>query len=517
MSSKMPAFLVAMFAAIHPGYAQTQQTAVPAFFALNTHSDPTKPTDWLRIQNAGPAVKIVVALGDSGGFEGCGPGTCDLVAAQNQFVANHNQGQLVFGYVNSQFGTVNDLFGSSSGTGVNAWWNRYSTQIQGIFIDNGPSFDPSQSTAPETTFQTYYESRYATIHGPPYNASNWQVMVNASGFPGTTQTSQPQGWLLSGCPTCSPPATPGADYVVVWEQAFSQYPDTAFKAIGPGGNLQAPPAWWSTAVNPGKIAHVVCDADETQWSSIVSISRNPLHTCASTGTCLASTFPMVYAFDGNPKGYSRVSCYFEQEVQGILNQTVTSNGTTFCDALNACVDTQTNTTCCGPTRTNCPVPAFATPVCTGGSCDFRCTTGYSRCGSACVNESNDPSHCGACGTICQAPQRGSVICSSSLCVAQCNQAPYTTLCGSACVDVSSDTSNCGACGNSCPSGYQCSSGRCQQPCLWPNIMCNGVCVDGTNSPNCGSCNMRCASNEVCAFDQGAGQYDCTCFSGSSCL
>src|SRR5205823_11520760 len=110
-------------------------------------------------------------------------------------------------------------FGSSGGTGVVAWHSRYPTQLQGIFFDNGPSFDLSQSTWTESQFQSYYEPKYSQVHASPYA---WQVMLNASQFPGTASTSQPQDWILAGCPSCTPPASPAADYVVVWEQVLGE-------------------------------------------------------------------------------------------------------------------------------------------------------------------------------------------------------------------------------------------------------------------------------------------------------
>jgi hypothetical protein len=349
--------------------------AVPALFSIPAQSDPSKPTDWNRIKNARATVKIVVALGDVNGLEQCGPTSCDVTAAQNQFISNHDAGQLVLGYINSQFATVTDVLGTSNGIGVNAWWSRYPTQIQGIFFDNGPSFDPSQSTLGERAFQDYYESKYGQVHGSPYG---WQVMVNAAGFPGTppcnpnnpgctngvSNTSQPQDWLLAGCSSCQSwgcgncPASPGADYATIWEQTWGLYTDANFKATGPGGNLQAPPAWWTSAAytNQGKLAHVVTGLDQTAWAACLNASRDSIHAPPPPASP-----PLVYLFDGTPRAYSRVPCYFEEEVLALNNQSH-GEGKTWCSG--ACTDVETDSLNCG----GCGFRCARTEACINATC-----------------------------------------------------------------------------------------------------------------------------------------------------
>jgi hypothetical protein len=434
-----------MLAASAAAVAQAQKVVVPAFFPLGTHSDPSKPADWVRIQNAGSAVQIVVALGDAGGFQTLvDPGLTD---ARNQFNANHSAGQLVFGYVNSQFAT-----NVNASNEAQTWSAKYPTQLQGVFFDNGPTFDPSQSTKPETDFQTYYEGLYSQVHS--INAL-WQVMLNASQFPGTAQT-QPQDWLMSH---------PATDYAVIWENAWSVYQDvTLFKAIGPGGNLQDPPAWWTSAAYQGRLSHVVFSANQNQVASAVSLSR-------TRGS------PSMYIFDGDSGAYSRVACYFEQEIAALQNQPPVS-GTTWCNT--ACTDINSDTGNCGACNNVCAGTPNGHPTCPSGRCDLACDSGFTLCsGTSCVNTSSDNNNCGACGNVCPA----STTCSGGQCV--CG-AGFTN-CGGTCVNLSNNVNNCGSCGHGCFNGANpsCVGGACSPCAAGYNACCKGqVCSSGICPPTC---------------------------------
>lgn len=122
-----------------------QLFTIPAFFPINQHSDSSKSSDWIRIQSAGGWIQNVVALGDVGGFQqaplatdcppaGAGGELCD---AKNQFAANFQANQFVFGYVNTQFGTRPYGPGSALLSELHDWQQRFPSQIQGMFLDNG--------------------------------------------------------------------------------------------------------------------------------------------------------------------------------------------------------------------------------------------------------------------------------------------------------------------------------------------------------------------------------------------
>jgi len=362
-----------LFAANGAAVAQTQKMMVPAFFALNRQSDSSKPLDWVRIQNAGSTVKIVVALGGAGGFETCSPATCSVSAAQSQFVGNYNAGQLVFGYVDSAFASA-DVIGGQFG--ANAWHDLYPTQVQGMFLDNGPSF--GQSTKTEAQYQVYYESQYNQIH----SLSGWQVYLNASQFPGTTQTAQPQDWVVAGCPNCSPPANPAADYALIYEQTETSYYPGGFKAIGPGGILQSPPAWWSDPAYQGRLTHTVTNVSQYHLDDMVNLSRsrNP------------GFVPYLYVFDGSSKQYAQVACYFEEEVAKVNNQSHGA-GKTLCGGT--CTDLNTDRYNCGECGYYCGAHGRCSGNPTSGV-PCICDAGYHWCddrASACVSNSQGLHFC----------------------------------------------------------------------------------------------------------------------------
>lgn len=172
-----------------------------------------------------------------------------------------------------------------------------------------------------------------------------------------------------------------------------------------------------------------------------------------------------------------------------------------------------------------------------GSCGnyVCCAAGQTSCGSYCADLAFDPDNCGACGNVCADPgpyEKG-------MCVyGQCEYACYEGAvdCDGRCTFVEWDPNNCGACGNvcegpnsscyqgtcshctpscpegwcggdgcggvcACPSGMYCEqNGWCYADCVFPFILCGGVCVDPTSDRyNCGGCGVQCASDEACIF------------------
>lgn len=143
---------------------------------------------------------------------------------------------------------------------------------------------------------------------------------------------------------------------------------------------------------------------------------------------------------------------------------------------------------CGGVCAVCSTPQNATPVCSGTSCSYSCTSGYTSCGGGCWATDTDPLHCGASCGACPAPgvcKQSPAGCVSGSCQypnqtdgtpcgtnATCQSGTCTctsgyTSCSSGCAVLSSDGNNCGSCGHVCPTlsapsqGTTCSSSFCQ--------------------------------------------------------
>jgi hypothetical protein len=201
-----------------------------------------------------------------------------------------------------------------------------------------------------------------------------------------------------------------------------------------------------------------------------------------------------------------------------------------CSGGYACTDLANDPYNCGACGSACDqAGSYEYEVCVSGECDYFCIEGADRCDGTCTFLGWDPNHCGACGNICpeSAPYCNQGECSGC--------PPGTALCGGQCVNLLSDPNNCGACGNvcggstpncsqgacvggcqgycperwcggdgcggvcACPSGTYCESdGWCYDACVFPFILCGGVCVDPTSDRyNCGGCGIQCASDEAC--------------------
>jgi len=132
-------------------------------------------------------------------------------------------------------------------------------------------------------------------------------------------------------------------------------------------------------------------------------------------------------------------------------------------------------------------------ACIFGQCEYACVDGAVDCGGYCTILATDPNNCGACGNVCGGPNPSCYQGACSHCTPYC---PEGWCGGDGCG---------GACG--CPSGMYCESNWCYDGCVFPFILCDGVCVDPTSDPfNCGGCFNQCAPNEACAggFCQGFG-------------
>lgn len=292
---------VGLLLSLASGANAQQQLVVPAFFPINpggAQGDWSTNPDWVRIQNAGSAVKIVVALGDSGGLQGltdapgCTPGQCALQNARNQFntLRAAPRNQLVFGYVR----TAGANYPASGGfpaswvngqpnvekviADVGAWRAAYPSQIDGIFFDEGPMFSPTSMTDQQ------YRDWYTKLFNEMRLRHPWaKIMLNVAGFPNE--------WVLGV-----------ADSVLTWEESVATYVDAAlYKSITPGGGVGDPPAWWTSAATSGRGAVTLHHANASQIYQAVTTSRG-------------RGAPMIYMFDGTSSSYSALPSFFEQLV-----------------------------------------------------------------------------------------------------------------------------------------------------------------------------------------------------------
>lgn len=240
----LPFQLVLVASMVAPSRANAQsrrqQLAIPAFYGIDQKTNGIT-YDWLRIQQAADAVKIVVA-GDvlAAGVGGTGDASC-VGTPRQMFGCLHqtNPQLLVLGYVVTQSGR-RDLAGTSSDsteganctspqgapppslanaqcvlhggdTGtfrgqpyVDQWLNSYGSLIDGIFLDVGPS-DDDLHVAPADQ-RTYYGNLYRAVSGRTCGAAPGHpcvVMINAAQFP--------HNWIMTD---------PIADDFVLWERAL---------------------------------------------------------------------------------------------------------------------------------------------------------------------------------------------------------------------------------------------------------------------------------------------------------
>jgi N-acetyl-anhydromuramyl-L-alanine amidase AmpD len=100
-----------------------QLIAVPAFFALDTQTDPTQPNDWNRIKNAGGWVGLIVA---DAGFETAPTARFDLHNAPTT--------QKTYGYVFTGSGSVPENTAMSH---VQSWNAHYgASYVKGLILAN---------------------------------------------------------------------------------------------------------------------------------------------------------------------------------------------------------------------------------------------------------------------------------------------------------------------------------------------------------------------------------------------
>ena len=152
---------------------------------------------------------------------------------------------------------------------------------------------------------------------------------------------------------------------------------------------------------------------------------------------------------------------------------------------------------CGLSCTMCPAVANASPICSSGSCDFACDTGFHRCNNACVSNT-DVDTCGTSCTPCpNGPANSTRTCNGTTCGFQCGGG--FNACNGECVPpdfASACGSNCALCpATGTLDRPICSGGTCGTACI---TSCSAACVDVLRDPmNCGTCGNPCSGAQVC--------------------
>jgi hypothetical protein len=203
---------------------------------------------WDRVATAGRAVRLVVADQAYGDFD---PQTQPSAISdmKRKFAACRTAGQLIFGYVYGAGGRI--PFGPPGqtyqdpgnphqrvrcvGDQIAAWDLLYGDQIDGIYVDVGPTDCNSDGQSPVPAIYTEYVNR---IHQYGY-----QVFLLAPLYGARLPVTEP--WLRNL----------GFHYIGLWESGWKPYMGDGYKAINycdPDWNVNYPPdnplspipEWW---------------------------------------------------------------------------------------------------------------------------------------------------------------------------------------------------------------------------------------------------------------------------------
>jgi hypothetical protein len=319
-----------------------QQVVVPAFFNLSTRTD-GNTYDWMRIVQAGAAVKIVVP--NLNNFD-ADAGTTQCLSSPQAVVSclRSNHTTLVLGYVDTSTArrTIDNILHGGDVTdagqrivSVDDWYGRGDAgfppvgPIDGIFFDQGPV----AGVAPEDTLSAYYQTLYQDMKAMDGGAPTYQgacqptsnapgqyacVMLNASQYPDdwvkraadyATMYERPvHGSVILNPKTATKcPTLP--DGGLQYDQQDYLIPAQFCPAADAGNsnctNYQDAGNWYNA--NAGMVAHVLYSADAGDVSNVIAASRNNYGTPA-----------LVYLHDQDCAQYSHLSGLFEQTV-GALN------------------------------------------------------------------------------------------------------------------------------------------------------------------------------------------------------
>jgi hypothetical protein len=250
---------------------------------------------------------------------------------------------------------------------------------------------------------------------------------------------------------------------------------------------------------------------------------NGVGTCVNGGCRVASCAPGFADCDGAPLngcetntqssqhcGRCSASCAPGTFCSVDACASICGPGFTFC--VDGCYPVSSDPRHCGACNNACPRPANASRTCAAGVCGFTCAAGFGDCDGAPTNGCETPldarEHCGACGRRCAAPPNAEAFCNGGTCGFRCASG-YGDCDGdpsNGCeVDLRNDPGNCGGCLARCQrhpfSSPVCREGNCGYQCLAGRSDCNGQSQDGcevntfSSNAHCGSCTGFCALGE----------------------
>jgi len=176
---------------------------------------------------------------------------------------------------------------------------------------------------------------------------------------------------------------------------------------------------------------------------------------------------------------------------------------------------------CGECGLTCSLRNATRSICTNGTCEPVCRSGYGDCTAVSANDGCEtaittPTNCGECGKACSLEHVGTPNCTAGACAPACSPAYLdcnATTTNDGC-ETSESATNCGACGYTCSTqhavGASCNAGRCAPTCApgWGN--CNSSAMltvdDGCEvyldlltacTSACGGTAVDCDATSVC--------------------
>jgi hypothetical protein len=239
-----------------------QRIALPAFFVFDRQGN---SADWQLLEQSGESVNIVVPDA-SVGLDSRLSATV-VQRYRDQFQRCRNNGQKILGYVSTRSGARSR---QDIDTDIESWFDRFPTQLDGVFLDEGPVGDNSTQQFYTALINDFKTSR------PTRNV----VLLNASQFPNE--------WVIQV-----------ADYVITWERDQQSYLNN-YRASGGGV-----PAWWTDPQYVDRIVHIVYGSPiAAEMDNIITLSKN-----RGAG--------LVYVFDRNSTGYGRLPSYWQEELAAL--------------------------------------------------------------------------------------------------------------------------------------------------------------------------------------------------------
>jgi hypothetical protein len=230
--------------------------------AIPLYIYPGGDNEWAAVAKAGTAVSYIIAnAGDPGG-----PGLSADPAYATAIASAHTAGQLVLGYVDTNFA---ERALADAQAEVNQWYAFY-PQIDGIFVDQTP--DGADRIA------SYYQALSEQIRGKP---GAHVVIIN----PG--QPSFAEGYMAL------------ADVAMSFENPYGSISD----GYGPG--QYSAPAWMGK-YPADRFWHVILEvADATAMRSVLDLART-----RNVGHVYVTNY-------ADPPAYARLPSFFADEIAAV--------------------------------------------------------------------------------------------------------------------------------------------------------------------------------------------------------